>query len=315
MNEIAINKSEQRIPVAGPFPDRITLELTNCCNLSCTFCPRKLMAKHQGYMDAKLAKCLIDEMTQYLPVTLVPFFRGESLLHPDWFEILQYAKSRGIGPLQLTSNGMRLDRQAAEKILDLELDFISFSVDTIDPEIYHQTRRGSCYEKVVHNILQFLELKQQKGTNLPQVQVSSVATELHRPGMEAFVAFWRPLVDRVRIYIEHSQDGYPGSIADPLPAFAQRRPCWKPFTDMIIYWDGQVALCNHDWTRAKTQSLGDLNRQSIAEIWNSPAYENVRGTHLSGEVGNLPPCDHCDHWKMFYLEPGYLGKIYENSSD
>lgn len=314
LNKMDVNEIDLKIPAAAPFPGRITLELTNHCNLNCTFCPRKLMEKHQGCMDTGLAKRLIDEMAEHLPLSLVPFFRGESLLHPDWAEILQYAKSRGIGPIQLTSNGMRLDREAAQKILDLEIDFISFSLDTVDPQIYEQTRRRGRYEEVVGNIRRFLDLKQQRRSRLPEVQVSSVATQLHRPGMEAFVAFWRPLVDRVRIYIEHSQDGYPGSIAEPLPSFPRRYPCWKPFTDMVIYWDGQVALCNHDWTRDMTQAIGNVAHQSIAGVWNSPAYEKVRRVHQSGELFSFPPCDHCDHWKMFYLEPGYLGEVYENTA-
>ncbi len=310
-----MNERKLKIPEPGSFPGRVTLELTNHCNLNCTFCPRKLMEKHQGCMDTGLAKRLIDEMAGHLPVSLVPFFRGESLLHPDWAEILEYAKSRGVGPIQLTSNGMRLDCEASQVILDLEIDFISFSVDTVDPEIYEQTRRRSQYDKVVQNILQFVELKHRRGKPLPQVQVSSVDTELHRPGKEAFVAFWRPLVDRVRIYIEHSQDGHPGSIAEPLPPFSRRLPCWKPYTDMIVYWDGQVALCNHDWTRDAAKALGNVARQSIAEVWKSPAYDEVRKAHWSGEVASLSPCDHCDHWKMFYLEPGYLGEMYENTTD
>ena len=315
MSKIEINGHDVKVPECGPFPGRITLELTNHCNLNCTFCPRKLMEKHQGYMDKKLAKRLIDEMAVHLPVSLVPFFRGESLLHPDWAEILEYAKSRGVGPIQLTSNGMQLDCEAARKILDLEIDFISFSVDTVDPKIYEQTRRRGQYEKVVRNILQFIELKRELGATLPTIQVSSVATELHQSGMEAFVDFWRPLVNRVRIYIEHSQDGHPGSIAEPLPSFPRRLPCWKPYTDMIVCWDGQVALCNHDWTRDEKRALGNVSQQSIAEVWNSPAYVKVRQLHKSGEVFSLSPCDRCDHWKMFYLESGYLGEMYENTTN
>ncbi len=315
LKQTVVGEPEPKIPASGRFPSRVTLELTNLCNLDCTFCPRKLMARHQGFMDTALAKRLLDEMAGHLPVSLVPFFRGESLLHPDWAEILRYARGRGIGPIQLTSNGMRLDREAAEKVLDLEIDFISFSLDTVDPEIYERTRRRGSYEKVVANIRRFLDLKRQRGARLPEVQVSSVATELHRPGMEAFVAFWRPLVDRVRIYVEHSQDGHPGSIDEPLPAFPRRYPCWKPCTDMVIYWDGQVALCNHDWTREPSRALGNVARQTIAEVWNSPAYREVREAHQAGTVASLPPCDYCDHWKMFYLEPGYLGEVYAHTAD
>ena len=304
-----------KVPEVGVFPRRVTLELTNHCNLNCTFCPRRLMEKHQGYMDTGLAKRLLDEMAAHLPVTLVPFFRGESLLHPDWAEILAYAKNVGIGPVQLTSNGVCLNEEAAHELLDLEIDFISFSMDTSESALYEQTRKGGHYEKVVQNIMRFLEMKQRRGVKLPQVQVSSVATELHRPGLVSFVDYWRPLVDRVRVYIEHSQDGHPGSITDPLPSFPRRLPCWKPFTDLVIYWDGQVALCNHDWTRGQDNSIGNVARQTIAEVWRSPVYERVRMDHQVGEVSALSPCDHCDHWKMFYTESGYLGEIYENPTD
>ncbi|MBN2231196.1 MAG: radical SAM protein [Deltaproteobacteria bacterium] len=303
------------IPDSGPFPSRVTLELTNRCNLNCTFCPRRLMERHQGDMPNALACRLLDEMADHLPVTLVPFFRGETLLHPDWRKILSYAKKRGIGPVQLTTNAMLLDTKAAAAIVDLEIDFISFSLDTVDPYLYERTRRGSSYATVLTNIRRFLELKARRNRRLPVVQVSAVATREHLPGIDAFVSFWQPLVDRVRVYIEHSGDGRPGSINEPLPAFSQRLPCFKPFTDMVVYWDGMTALCNHDWTRTPAETLGNASEQSLAAIWQGTRYQEVRQAHRYGEVSDLIPCNHCDHWKMYYLEDGHLGQVYENPPD
>ncbi|MBW2049067.1 MAG: radical SAM protein [Deltaproteobacteria bacterium] len=303
------------LPERKEFPERITLELTNHCNLNCTFCPRKLMARHQGFMDSNLAKSIFDEMSEHLPVALVPFFRGETLLHPDWVELLAYAKERGIGPIQFTTNATLLNQQAAEDILDLGLDFVSFSLDTIDPEIYMKSRRGANYFKVLENILGFLDLRRRRGMKQPEVQVSCVETAAHRPGLDAFVEFWRPKVDRVRIYVEHSGDGHPGSIQEPLPGFERRQPCFKVFTDMVIYWDGEVALCNHDWTRDRNHRIGNVKDAGIRGVWKSQRYESIREAHRAGELAGEPPCDHCDHWKMFYLPEGYLGKIYFGKND
>ena len=86
------------------FPKRITLELTNRCNISCTFCPRHEMGHLLGFMDTRLAYRLIDEMAEHLPLTLVPFFRGESLLHPDWWRIIAYAHQKGIGSVHYQRN-------------------------------------------------------------------------------------------------------------------------------------------------------------------------------------------------------------------
>ena len=294
----------------GRFPKRITLELTNRCNMSCTFCPRRIMKGHEGFLDTQLAKRLIDEIAENLPVALVPFFRGESLLHPEWLNILSYAKHKGLGPIQLATNATLMDQIAAEAILDLGLDFISFSMDTSDPDIYHRTRRGANYQEVVKNILFLLELKERRGLNLPETQVSAVETPAHRPGMAAFIAFWKPKVDRVRIYIEHSRDGHAGSIAEPLPDFDTRLPCRKVFTDMVIYWDGEVATCNHDWARDASHRIGNVKDKGIAAVWQSDRYQAIREAHKKGELSGEPPCDFCDHWKMHYLPEGYLGTIY-----
>jgi len=205
-------------PAPGAFPSRITLELTNACNLNCTFCPRRLMDKNLGRIDPDLARDIIDQAAANLPVTMVPFFRGEPLLHPHWHEILAYTKRKGIGPIQFTTNATLLDREATERILDLEIDFISFSLDTIDPAIYEKTRRGARYGQVVNNILGLIRRREERGMTKPAIQVSSVDTEAYRETMDEFISFWRKRADRVRIYIEHSADGHPGSIGrDILP--------------------------------------------------------------------------------------------------
>lgn len=297
----------------GDFPQRVTLELTNRCNVSCTFCPRRFMTGPQGDMDIGTATRLIEEMANHLPVTLVPFFRGEPLLHPGWMEILSYAKRKGLGPIQFTTNATLMDRRASEAILDLGLDFISFSVDTTDPVLYEQTRRGAVYEKVLQNILYLVEIREKRGSRIPEIQVSAVETAMHQQGMDAFVDFWRTRVDRVRIYVEHSGNGRPGSISRGLPPFEKRQPCRKIFTDMVIYWDGEVALCNHDWTRTRANRIGNARLQGIGMVWTSEEYGAIRRAHLAADLSDMAPCDHCDHWKMYSLPEGLMGRCYEGS--
>lgn len=299
-------------PESGKFPKRITLELTSRCNISCVFCPRKLLRGKQGDLDVGLAKRLIDEMAEHLPVTLVPFFRGEPLLHPDWFEILYYAKEKGIGPIQLTSNGILLDEQNIEKILDLEIDFISFSLDTVDKELYERTRRGGNYDEVVANIKQLIYRKQARGLVKPEIQVSAVETDEHKKGMDAFISYWQPQVDRVRVYVEHSQDGNLGKIDKKLPIMERRLPCHKVFTDLVIYWNGKTALCNHDWTRKTKLAIGDLNDSSIASVWTSIVYGEIREMHRKGKMEGVEPCNTCDHWKMYYIDEGFLGRVIQS---
>jgi len=309
----SVLEKDGRVVLDGDgFPRRITLELTNRCNLSCVFCPRRLMEKHQGFLELDLARKLIDEMAGNPPVTLVPFFRGEPLLHPHWYAILSYARERGIGPIQFTTNATLMDREAVEGILDLGLDFISFSMDTVDKELYERTRLRADYNKVLENILFLLDLKEKRSLEKPIVQVSAVETALHKEGMKDFVSFWKPKVDVVRVYVEHSKDGHPGSIDEKLPTFERREPCFKVFTDLVIYWDGEAGICNHDWIPAERTPIGNVREESIAEIWTSSRYSEIRSSHLDGDLANETPCDFCDHWKMYYLPDGFLGSCYKD---
>jgi hypothetical protein len=175
---------------APPFPQRITLELTNRCNLQCGFCPRKYMEPERGDMDVGLAKRLIDEMALHAPVQLVPFFRGETLLHPHWHEILAHAKACGCGPIQLASNATRLTPETGAALLATGLDFVSFSLNPPDPRARAAPERTADYATCRDNVLAFLDRKAKCGAKTV-VQVSTVETQSRSPQVQDFVAFWR----------------------------------------------------------------------------------------------------------------------------
>lgn len=261
-------------------------------------------------MDVELAKALLDEMVEHSPVTVVPFFRGESLLHERWFNILEHARKKSVGDIQFTTNASLLTPENVERILDLELAIISFSLDTVDSALYNSSRRGADFGQTMDNVLYFLKRRDERKVGT-EVQVSAVETPEHKSGMSAFVQYWETRADRVRVYVEHSTDGQPGSIDEVMPEFEKRLPCHKLFTDMVIYWNGQVASCNHDWTRMVNGTpLGDVSKDGIALVWQDNPYAELREAHMVGGLTGVTPCEGCDHWKMYYMEDGYLGRTY-----
>lgn len=293
------------------FPNRVTIELTNRCNISCTFCHRQVYDMKLGEMSPELFKKLIDEMAEHLPIKLVPFFRGEPLLHPQFIELMAYAKQKGIGPIQVFSNGLDFDEKISEAVIEAGVDFISFSLDTLDDEIYKNSRKYGDLQKSINNVKYLSNLcKKYKslGKKVPQLQVSTVDLEVYREGQKDFVEFWKPFVDIIRIYEEHDENG---GFVDPevtkaLSFLSERQPCRKLFTDMIIYWDGAAALCNYDWNH--NVNIGNVSEKSISEVWNSEVYENLRSMHNSGNIDTNIMCSKCEHWKADYLENHYLGK-------
>lgn len=292
------------------FPRRVTVELTNHCNLNCTMCPRRFMTGPRGFMAGSLFTRIIDEIAVHPGTVLVPFFRGEALLHPDFLTMISYAKPR-VGSVQLATNATLMDPVIADALVALGVDFVSFSIDSVDPDIYGSVRRNADLGDVLRNIEYLCTMKQERNAKKPQIQVSVVETDDTAEGVEEFIRFWSGKVDRVRVYREHSRDGHFGSLGgerDEGPS-KSRQPCLKPFNDLVVYWNGEVALCNHHWNR--TAPLGSVHDRSIQEIWRSDAYELQRRAQRGmGEMEDL--CRVCDHWEAYWRKDQLIGALYEN---
>lgn len=297
------------------FPNRITIELTNQCNVSCTFCPRQSVPMQIGYMDFSLYKKIIDEAANHLPIKLVLFFRGESLMHPQFMDCLRYAKERKIGPIQFASNALALNEDTVDKMLDIGIDFISFSLDTLNPELYKKTRLSGNLKTSMENVIRMSRKcmeRRREGLSSPELQVSTIEVEEYMEDQQAFINFWKEYVDVVRVYYEHDDMGrFRNQEVEKLlkNEVKERQPCRKVFTDFLIYWNGELALCNYDWNGG----LAGLNVRdmSIYDIWHSDTYERIRRMHNENCFGSDIICDKCQHWRIDYTKNGFLGKAYK----
>jgi radical SAM protein with 4Fe4S-binding SPASM domain len=83
-----------------------------------------------------------------------------------------------------------------------------------------------------------------------------------------------------------------------------------PFYEMLIYDDGKIGRCNHDWNGSP---LGDANIQTLSEIWHSPVYTDLRDQHINLNFTDAV-CSKCDSW---YPEKGTqgTGEVLEKSEN
>ena len=266
----------------SPLPQRLEIELSSACNLRCTYCPRRFLNDISAFMDVGLFCRIIDEVTPQPETILVLHRRGESLLHPRLGECLDYLKGK-FQTIQLATNATLLDDAINERLIGT-LSFISFSLDA--PDAFDRTRKPARYGDVAARVERFLE----QNAGRVRTQVSMVKTR-NTPESDVvqFKAIWEGRVDRVRIYAEHSAGGRFGALAQ---GRAGRVACAMPFYEMLVFSDGRVGRCNHDWNGAP---LGDLNGTTIAQIWHSDAYRALRAEHHSLALTD-PVCRDCDSW-------------------
>jgi MoaA/NifB/PqqE/SkfB family radical SAM enzyme len=317
MNSPAAIQSMER-PAAerltpSPFPRRITIELSSACNLSCIMCPRKYASPSAGLMGRDLFERIVEELNGHPLEAVVPFFRGETLLHPDFLEMMTFLRRKTEARIQLATNALLLTADLGKALLELGIDFISFSLDAVRRETYEKIRLGSDFERVMENVHTFLRLREDCAPGGTVVQVSATEGPYNEEEIPDFIRYWKGRVDRVRIYARHSDGGRYGRLAHQghRRPEASRGPCRKPFTDLVIYADGYAALCNHDWDRKRDDSLGSMESQSIGELWNGNRYGNVRKSHLAHEWQALNPCGHCDHWQAREQDDSPVGDLVE----
>lgn len=281
------------------FPKRIEIELASACNLKCIYCPRHFMDDLNGFMDFSLYKRLIDEIADHPKTIIVLHRRGESLLHPQFIEMLNYIRGK-FKTIQLATNATLLNTEKAQAIINT-VTFLSFSIDT--PHKFEKTRTPAKYEKVRANILKFLKMNKAQG-NRVNTQVSMVrTTETLESETAMFQKIWEDKVDRVRIYDQHSENGVFGSMRQKR---ASRKPCVMPFYEMLIYCDGRIGRCNHDWDG---DPIGDITKVDIKQIWNNGVYQDLRQQQKTLMITD-PVCASCDSWYPKEGEQG-TGEVIE----
>jgi len=71
----------------------------------------------------------------------------------------------------------------------------------------------------------------------------------------------------------------------------KQKECYFPFYHLFIDWDGKVLLCPNDWSKQNI-SAGNINNNSLVEIWNSEGLNNYRKNLFAGKR-DLSPCNKC----------------------
>ena len=268
---------------APRLPEIVQIEATNICNAKCVFCPRDEMHRRQGIMSLELFKKIVDECAE-LGITHVRMHNyGEAFMDRKLVEKVRYAKQKGIREVGMISNGSLITELVARGMIDAGLDAINISVDASGKEVFEATRLGLNYDKVIANIERLLRLRAESGKRRPKLILSFVRQN-NSADEQAFIEHWRSIADKIHVTDLHNWAGTLNTQSDV------NYPCYRPWLTFTVLWDGRVSLCCADFD-GKTV-LGDLNTQTIAEIWNAEPYRVVRREHL--ESGGPDVCRGCD---------------------
>ena len=249
------------------YPQRIVIELTAACNLSCPMCPRRYMEKKDGYMSGDMWRRLINEISDDSPRSIIlPFWRGESLLHPEFLELLRFALDKSLR-IHIASNGMLVKDEYAKVLAECE--FVTFSVH--NKSGYECAKAFLAFKRGKYPVAQLSFVKNEKTTG----EICSAL--INSADLGGF--------DSIRIYDEHSKDGIFGKSVHSVDQ--PRNFCPKLKDTLVIAHDGFVSRCNHVW---ETENRLNANESSIREIWGSQRLDEIRREYPDSK------CSSCDQW-------------------
>ena len=308
----------------------VYIEITNVCNLHCSFCPcgktisnesaDSKLAESRAFMPSELfEKCIagaqeIGAMNVYFHVL------GEPTLHPGFVHYLKKLEQTPL-KLTLTTNGTTIERTGRQILASPAVRQVNFSTHA-----YAELPRETA-ERYLQNVLDFCRIATVERPDLYiNLRLWNVGADEATPwnsymlgriretfGVEVtpghFCSRHKSFNITGRLYLhEDTRFEWPES---KVPACAvQRRSkpaevtataypagtCRALDTHVAILHDGRVVACCLDHSGQIT--LGNITEQSLIEIIDSPATQNLREGFAQHELRH-PFCQTCTFCKRF----------------
>lgn len=251
----------------------VNVELTSRCNKKCWMCGRRKvdreypeLAMNYGDMDFALVQKIAGQMP---PNIVVQFHKdGEALLYPHFGKAVRLFKDQ---IKNVVTNGKLIVEKADEIIGNL--DTLSISVFENDDEADDQ----------YGIIKEFLRIK---GDRKPFTSLRLIGNvDPARYGKLG------PMIIKRVLHAEMGSFNY----RKKSPTIPEVGICWDFLSHLCINREGHVSICVR-FDPKKLGVIGNINKQSLEEIWNSRKRLEWLELHKQGRRDKIPLCSYCHFW-------------------
>jgi radical SAM protein with 4Fe4S-binding SPASM domain len=296
------------------------------CNFKCSYCEMSVPKKDRGFisdkvhLDFNLYRRCIDECKNFPDKIKVIRFvgMGEPLIHKQLPEMIKYAKDAKIcNKIEILTNGSLLTHELSNKLITAGLDSMIISIQGISAEKYKQISNVVLdFKKFVDNIKYFY--KHKKKTNL-YIKIVDIALDNKKDERKFFMLFG-DICDGIAI--EYAAPHYPGvKMNDNIELNNKKHTqfgkqvkdihiCPQSYFTIQINPDGKCVPC---YSIAYPEILGDINNESIYDIWNGDRFKNFRMQMIlkgKKDINNI--CKECKIINYRFNEEDSLEELWED---
>jgi len=261
-------------PTMEAWPNVFQFELTEGCNLWCSFCGIRGIRKRPGQYKFMKVSFVEKVMRQLQELEWTVRFelagRGEPLKNPNYMKILRIIRRYAPGcSIQMCTNGAELLSDTTRKVDELLevvniLGLDSYDYANIVPRIIERY-------KGKHGIFYWPERNLYGRANVNSHEIVII------PDISA---------GRLSMRFMVNQCGASG----PLDYRFLKSRCQRLFREIYVRDDGLVPLCCNDWRGEYI--VGDLNKETVGDIWSGPRFVAARKIVLH-EGRRYRPCLGC----------------------
>ena len=265
-------------------PNEISLETYAFCNAACTFCPYPTLDRKGTKMTDDLIDKIIDEMSEFtVPFAFSPFKVNEPLLDKRFINICRKVERNTYAHFRIFTNGAPLTPRKIEQIGTLtRVKHLWISLNSHIPDEY-EALMSIPFEKTAKRIDYLHE------SDFPHPVVLSTVGYPNEDFRRYCYERW-PYFESCAIQ-KSAWLGYTEAQAKVVPDHG----CSRWF-ELSIMATGKVShCCMHDG-QDERYCIGDLNKQTILEVYNSHFWRERRELALSRrDLDDRSPCSKCTY--------------------
>ena len=306
-------------PKAGK-PFILKFENSTLCNLKCQMCPlNNGLNRKTGVLSFEKFKKIYDEINPpYLNLTGI----GEPLLNPDIFKIIKYGRAKG-SLVKIDTNGTLLTDENIKKLIHSEPTFVSVSIDSVDKKTYEKIRKGAKFEMVIENFKKLIQYRNQINSKtkihlffvlqeenileLPEfikfgdesgvdsingtvvISMGKNKNEKNRKiNLEKISKVKRELKElKKNVAVNMNLESIESFLDNP-EKIEKEKPCFWPWYQAAITWDGYVTpcciFCDNEIV------FGNVFEESFMKIWNNKKSQEFRKQLVKKRTGICKSC-------------------------
>jgi radical SAM protein with 4Fe4S-binding SPASM domain len=290
-----------------PTPWTIFFDFMNGCNARCSYCPtgdtdllRKIGRKNAMMSWDLFTKIVSDLQAFPRPARRINTYKdGETLLHPQYPAMVRYLKAAGVTEQIWTkTNGIPLKPELNKELVTCGLDMIGISVQHVHAQGFYDIARVRIdYEEYRANVLDLYQRSRDTGVKISakvadvgfsdaekQKFIDDFSDRCDYIAIEGLHGWSTSDLKDWRLGTNNSFDGSPRNykIACPLTLYM-----------LTINSNGDISVCNDDF--AHYHQLGNVNNESLVDIWNGDRLREFRLMHMEGRRHENRACGTCDY--------------------